>query len=397
MKKIFKTIYLAVILSTITLVSSSFAQTSIFSPSKISEAIKNETPDKWGIKPSEWKSFSKGELLEKANFESNIKAIKDAAAQNDTKAKTILGIAYSVGVGVEKNLAEAEKLFLEAAKDNSLAKFYLGALYHIEYEQKLNPVEAVKWYKSSAEDGNLYAMVLYATLLEYGYGVKKDSAEALKWITEAANQGHLAGIGALGKIYYVGHGVEVNYKEAAKWLKISSDTKAPPFMVMYGNILLEGAEGVPKDINKAINLYKLAAEAGDEDGINNYANINYDGELIPQNVPEALKWFRIGAEKGNPDSMTSLASLYILGEGVEANPNEAFRLASKAAEKNNSTAQYLLGSMYANGIGTKENPVLAKKYITLSAEAGVSEALDYLKENYNLICKPKGEVFTCPK
>ena len=52
--------------------------------------------------------------------------------QHDPRAEGYLGIMYMLGVGVEKNVAAAEKLFRDGAKQqNPESEYSLGMLYSV--------------------------------------------------------------------------------------------------------------------------------------------------------------------------------------------------------------------------------------------------------------------------
>lgn len=83
----------------------------------------------------------------------------DAYEQNN------LGWMYASGRGVEKNLAEALRLFHE-----------------------------------SADQGNPYGQMNLGLMYENGAGVKQDRAEALDWYRKAAGQGNGPAIAALQRL-----------------------------------------------------------------------------------------------------------------------------------------------------------------------------------------------------
>lgn len=78
----------------------------------------------------------------------------DAYEQNN------LGWMYARGQGVEKNLAEALRLFQESAdQGNPYGQINLGLMYENGTGVKQDKAEAIKWYRKAAEQGNEPAII----------------------------------------------------------------------------------------------------------------------------------------------------------------------------------------------------------------------------------------------
>ena len=77
-----------------------------------------------------------------------------------------------------------------------------------------------------------------------------------------------------------------------------------------------GLGGLKKDVNKALELWKKAAEAGDSEA--QYALGScyagdveyYDPDKIYQNMPEAKKWLQKAADQGNEKAKEALERLF---------------------------------------------------------------------------------------
>ena len=97
---------------------------------------------------------------------------------------------YTVGLGVEKNYAEAARLFrLSADQGNAAGQFSMGMAYLHGIGLIRNPAEAAKWLRRSAEQEDPGAQFTLGTLYEDGQGVRRDLAEAEKWYSKAAGHG----------------------------------------------------------------------------------------------------------------------------------------------------------------------------------------------------------------
>ena len=96
------------------------------------------------------------------------------------------------------------------------------------------------------------------------------------------------------------------FPQALYWLRQAAEQNDPYAQYRLGKLLLTGAEGVPKDIDAAIQLLK--------------------GSAI----------------QGNSFAQYTLGKLYLLGQEVQADREEALRYFAQAAAQGNTYAQYFL-------------------------------------------------------
>jgi TPR repeat protein len=93
----------------------------------------------------------------------------------------------------------------------------------------------------------------------------------------------------------------------------------------------EDGNGVPKDMAKAIALYRESAELGNVSA-QAYLGVIYDkARGVPQDDVEALKWYRLAADKGEPQSQFNLGVFLIKGRGTSPNEEEGWSWIRKAA------------------------------------------------------------------
>ena len=110
-------------------------------------------------------------------------------AESDVRAATALGKRYFRGEGVEKNVKEAERLFLPAAESGYVqAMEWLARCYATGNADEKR--EALKWFLKAAELNDATAMSELGRLYERGSGVALDRAEAAKWYRRAAALGN---------------------------------------------------------------------------------------------------------------------------------------------------------------------------------------------------------------
>ena len=134
-----------------------------------------------------WADFQKGLMFSKRNdYQNAIREWKPLSDEGHQGAQYHLGWIYENGIGLKKNLVEAERL-----------------------------------YKLSASQGNVKAQANLGLMYLKGEGIKRDLREAVRWIKRSAESGYPKSQYALGLIYTRGLGVKQNKKEAMKWYKLS--------------------------------------------------------------------------------------------------------------------------------------------------------------------------------
>jgi hypothetical protein len=113
-----------------------------------------------------------------------IQPLESAADQNNK------GMQYLNGDGVKKDLREAAKWFLSAAKNGSPnAQCTLGAMYHQGLGVEQDEAKALEYTRQSAEQGFAAGEMNLGLAYYNGWGVQKDDAKAVQWFTRAAEHG----------------------------------------------------------------------------------------------------------------------------------------------------------------------------------------------------------------
>ena len=157
----------------------------------------------------------------------------EAAQKGEASAQYSLGMAYSQGDGVEKNMNEAISWMLKAAnQDYSPALLALGVFYVQGTGIGTNDWEAVKWLKrlvDKKEDDAVYARGLYLLgLCELnGRGIQKNESDAFNhFLRSSTNKiSYDKSYYRLGLCYLNGQGTSVNLDKAVEWLSKAVEAK----------------------------------------------------------------------------------------------------------------------------------------------------------------------------
>ena len=223
---------------------------------------------------------------------------------------------YAAMTGLQSTQKNAEQYYEEGNYQEALAAYredgdtenverVLQAMYDLagNYKDGKNGVEkneeeALRYFKlvaedESAEDGIVENACFYLGYIMYHNDTEKDDAEAATWFEKAIEKGNVNAITYLGS--------------------------------MYGD-----GKGVTQDYEKAIELYKQAADTGEDYAMNNLGRIYEYGERGQEiNLEEALKWYKLAAEKNHDDAQESVERV----EQALQKETESDRSTEKTAEQ----------------------------------------------------------------
>lgn len=197
-----------------------------------------------------------GSIPSVKNMEKSLYWQEKAAAQGDVSSLTILGGLYSIGVDVKQDMNRSLDYFTRLlALDPAEGLRGLNAMYATGETPSSDPEEQLEWYRHGAELGIAEAEYRLGLIYAVGAGaVAKDPSAAARWLEKAADQNHPSAQKFLGDFYYGGHGVE-------------------------------------RDLHKARELYRKAAEQGDEDAEEKVRELGGALENALDNSGESSKAF----------------------------------------------------------------------------------------------------------
>jgi hypothetical protein len=124
--------------------------------------------------------------------------------------------------------------------------------------------------------------------------------------------------------------------------------------------------GADKDVQKAVQLYKEAAERNDPEGQWGLGLCYEEGDGVDKNLDEAFRWFQRSASNGSAEGQFNLGRCYFFGIGVAVDMVQAVHWFNLAAGQGNdafdyfdrkqpnmaiSTSMCFLGYCYEMGLG----------------------------------------------
>jgi TPR repeat protein len=137
-------------------------------------------------------------------------------------------------------------------------------------------------------------------------------------------------------------------------------------------------QGVPKDLTRAMSLFKLAWERDESAAGTAIAAMYREGAGVPADDAEAMRWYQEAAQRGNDWAMYNLGEMHEHGRSVEADIQEAIRWYTRAARSGELTAQYRLAKIYERGEGVPANQGEAERWYRTAAGQGVPNAMTRL-------------------
>lgn len=142
---------------------------------------------------------------------------------------------------------------------------------------------------------------------------------------------------------------------------------------------------VDKDIDKAVEFFKLAAEQGSPGAAMALGDmlecgyINGNNEKI-SDFDTAFVLFKGAADGGLAAGFYRMGIMYMAGRGVPQNMKKAFSLVSEAASKGLDQAHMTLFHMYKGGCGIEPDNDKAMEFLNIAAEKGNAEAISKLED-----------------
>ena len=164
--------------------------------------------------------------------------------------------------------------------------------------------------------------------LESDPGEKAAARVTLRRLWE---EGYTIAAHQLGKSYRDGVGSSVDQELAAEWFQKSAEAGNPCSAYALGKLLLEQEQ------------FPQAAEQNNPYAQYRFGKLLLTGaEGVPKDVDAAIQLLKDSATQGNSFAQYTLGKLYLLGREVRADREEALRYFAQAAAQGNSYAQYFI-------------------------------------------------------
>jgi TPR repeat protein len=191
-----------------------------------------------------------------------------AAAHGRAHAMQEVGLRYSNGAGVERDLVKAAQWFeMARAAGDATAGTLLAECFLFGKGVTKNESKAISLLRDAVAAKDPRAMDQLANCYHKGIGVAQNDAEAFRLYSQAASLHYLDSSGNLGVLYLtseatnLGKNVPARTQAAVKLFRDGAKENNPFCMYLYARCL-EAGTGMPQDVNAAADWYRRAAEAG---------------------------------------------------------------------------------------------------------------------------------------
>lgn len=202
-----------------------------------------------------------------------------------------------------------------------------------------------------------------------------------------ATAGNIHAQRRLGPMYRFAEGVEKDLTKALKWYEKAAAAGDQESQVALALMYERGVkEGIPRDLTKAVYWYeKAASQRGrhTHEAQYNLARLyqGHSGEEMMDHK-KAVEWYKkVAAQQGSftVEAEFELALMYEGGHGVPADGKEAARwyerVAGHAGSSFQATAQWNLGRLYRDGgSGVERDSTKAMEWFTKAAHGGFAYA-----------------------
>lgn len=173
--------------------------------------------------------------------------------------------------------------------------------------QALKPEQAVQ-LASLAEDGDTRAMIGLGYMALSPDSGKFRPEKAFDLFKKAAEAGDAEAMFELGKLYEKGIGTAQNVPEALKLYRRSAELGFPDAINDLGFLYYQGAEGLPRDPAKAIELFVRAADLRHPQAMFNVAALIDDGLVAGKTPEDAAAYLYDSLRSGVEDVLEQLTT-----------------------------------------------------------------------------------------
>lgn len=163
--------------------------------------------------------------------------------------------------------------------------------YNGQYKVKIDKGKAFLYFEKAFEFGCKASGYFLGQKYHKGFNTHKNILQAIYYYKAAIDYVNGNAALELGRIYYFGQGiVPIDYQMAKKYFEKSIQVGGTIAGYYLGEIYLKGL-GVQKDIEKAVEYYKKAADYNNKSAAKRLAKIYFWGkDKIKRNKEKAVYW-----------------------------------------------------------------------------------------------------------
>jgi uncharacterized protein len=234
-------------------------------------------------------------------------AAKEAAAQGQPAAHTLVGRILNEGLGVPRDAKGALEWYRKGAElGDANAQLALGLLYVRGEGVPADPEVAAQWFEKSAALGNAKANYNLGVMYAAGRGRPADPKRAVELLEMAAKADEMQAAYDLAQLYADPLGYQVrDVAKAVYWMGKAADSGLVEAQLDFAMMLFKG-RGLPADRKRAAWYFTIAAERGNPIAQNRLAHLYAEGVVYKRDLRVAAKWHLLARRAGVEDQKLDL-------------------------------------------------------------------------------------------
>lgn len=243
--------------------------------------------------------------------------------------------------------------------------------------------EAIVAIRQIADTGNMHAQNIACWVYSEGINVTVDHILSAEYCHKAAAQNHSGAQMNLG-VHYAEYANPKNIEKAIHYYTLAAEHRANASW--YLSNIYENYPAPIRDFEKAAKFKINAADLGNSYAMMSLAKDYEEARIgLTKNHGLALKYYKMAVKAKHIDAHAWLASFYRDADPEYKNYKKMLSHAKKAMAFNNHPAAFnVLGGAYLNGYGVEKDELIAARYYSMGAKRGDEYAiykLSYLKSD----------------
>ncbi|WP_170249403.1 tetratricopeptide repeat protein [Methylobacterium haplocladii] len=239
-----------------------------------------------------------------------------------------------------------------------------------------NIPEAERYLSLAADQGHHTAGYDSAVLMLAREPTPEQLLSAIERLRSCAKRNHVPSALLLADLYGRGDRIRPDLREVAKWYLLVAETGHPQAMFMMGCLYARG-DGVVHDLKHAARYFELAAQAGHVQAAFNLGLYRLNGQGIERNISEAKRWLHFAAEAGLCQAQLCLGQILDQEAETSTEADAARLLIKRAADSGSIDAKLSLSRMLiADGSDVSKDQAIV--LLTEAMGAGDVDACEIL-------------------
>lgn len=223
--------------------------------------------------------------LKEHHLEQALGWFKKSAESNDLQAQLYCAAAYLFGIGTSKNVDQANRYFIAAARNgNSIAQYALADSF-LDTKHSSNNKLGLIWLNKAVAQNNPAAQLKLADLYDKGTLVPMDKGKAKELVSAALAQGYVPALYQMGKMAEE----EGQFDQAKAWYMKAQDAHYEQAEIALSDLYRQEKASF-YDLNKGFLWMLRAAQNGSAEAQVRVAELYKTGVGTEKNEALAKMW-----------------------------------------------------------------------------------------------------------